>query len=291
MYVYINGRIIEKEKAAISPFDHGFLYGLGVFETFRTYEGHPFLLDDHVERLNAGLKELKIEKEFSRQEVLEIINRLSEKNGWENSYIRFNVSAGNGEIGLQTESYLNPSIIVFQKPLSVPGPIGEKEGVILKLKRNTPETADRLKSHHYLNNIAAKREIGMDPNKEGIFLTEDGYIAEGIVSNLFWVKKGQLFTPAVGTGILNGITRQFIISLCSKLNIPVKEGYFTLNELLDAEEAFFTNSIQEIVKVKRIGNKDFLEENGLIKRLFKEYRKGTGRLWSRRELEIALNDR
>ncbi|HZG73007.1 MAG TPA: aminotransferase class IV, partial [Chondromyces sp.] len=131
MYVYINGRIIEKEKAAISPFDHGFLYGLGVFETFRTYEGHPFLLDDHVERLNAGLKELKIEKEFSRQEVLEIINRLSEKNGWENSYIRFNVSAGNGEIGLQTESYLNPSIIVFQKPLSVPGPIGEKEGVIL----------------------------------------------------------------------------------------------------------------------------------------------------------------
>ncbi|HZG73811.1 MAG TPA: aminotransferase class IV, partial [Chondromyces sp.] len=168
---------------------------------------------------------------------------------------------------------------------------GEKEGVILKLKRNTPETADRLKSHHYLNNIAAKREIGMDPNKEGIFLTEDGYIAEGIVSNLFWVKKGQLFTPAVGTGILNGITRQFIISLCSKLNIPVKEGYFTLNELLDAEEAFFTNSIQEIVKVKRIGNKDFLEENGLIKRLFKEYRKGTGRLWSRRELEIALNDR
>ena len=264
MYIYLNGQFIEKDKAVISPFDHGYLYGLGVFETFRTYNGHPFLLDAHLERLNAGLKELCIDRQFHRAEVLSIVEELSHLNDLQDSYIRFNVSAGIGEIGLQTEVYDSPSIIMFQKSLPKMERLREKEAVILTLPRNTPETLVRLKSHHFFNNVAAKREIGPDPNKEGIFLTESGFLAEGITSNLFWVKDEVLYTPTLETGILNGITRQFILTLAEELMMQVKEGLYLETTLLEAEEIFFTNSIQEIVPVIQLGKKIYPGKQGYI---------------------------
>ena len=169
MYVYLNGQFVKKEEVTISPFDHGFLYGLGVFETFRIYKGHPFLLVDHLERLNAGMKMLNIDAAFTKKEVLNILNGLLAKNGYSHAYIRFNVSAGNGEIGLQTESYTEPNIIVFSKPLSPPETMTEKKAILLEINRNSPEGAERLKSHHYLNNVLAKREIGSATDSEGIF--------------------------------------------------------------------------------------------------------------------------
>lgn len=249
MYIFVNGQFMEKEDARISPFDHGYLYGLGVFETLRTYRGVPFLLDEHLQRLNAGLKEMGINKAFEEREVLEIIDKLSELNQLQDSYIRLNVSAGAGEIGLQTEMYTEPTVILFQKELPPLDPLREKEAVLLKIRRNTPETDVRLKSHHFFNNMAAKRELGIDPGKEGIFLSADGHLAEGITSNLFWVKDGRLFTPAIETGILNGITRQFILRLADQQNIQAEEGLYKVSTLLEADEIFFTNSIQEIVPV------------------------------------------
>jgi 4-amino-4-deoxychorismate lyase len=285
MYIYINGNYIKKNEAMISPFDHGFLYGLGLFETFRIYDGHPFLLDDHLERLNSGLKTLNIHAEYRRSEILEILSTLMEKNGWENAYIRLNVSAGIGEIGLQTALYERPNVIIFSKPLPSAGEFGEKEVSILTIKRNTPESDLRLKSHHFLNNFLAKREIGDDPRREGVFLTEEGFLAEGIVSNIFWVKEKTLYTPSVKTGILNGVTRQFVMKLAEKLGYEVQEGFYKPEHAENAEEIFLTNSIQEVVPVSIFNKKKMAGLNGkTVRLLHREFRKYCMILWSRNEI-------
>lgn len=291
MYVYINGQYAEKEEVMISPLDHGFLYGLGVFETFRVYNGHPFLLDDHLERLNASMKMLNIDAVFNREEVVEIINGLLVKNGCSHAYIRFNVSAGNGEIGLQTESYNEPNVIVFSKPLSSPNGMAEKKAVVLEIKRNTPEGGERLKSHHYLNNVLAKREIGSAPDMEGVFLTQEGFLSEGIVSNVFWYKDDILFTPAIETGILNGITRRFIIALAREVGLTVREGFYKLEEAEASDEMFLTNSIQEIVPVTRFSGTDYPGKEGrIVKALYKHYEAHRETLWSRTQLGGLVNE-
>lgn len=285
MLIYVNGEYVEANEAKISPYDHGYLYGLGVFETFRIYNGHPFLLDDHYNRLIGALDALQIKWTMTKDDVMLILKNLLAKNELEHAYVRFNVSAGVDEIGLQMEMYEDPSVIVFIKPLTAPGDVVEKEGVILKQVRNTPEGAFRLKSHHYLNNILGKREIGNVVSKEGIFLTEAGYVAEGIVSNLFFVKGDVLYTPSLKTGILNGITRAFIIKSAEELNIEVKEGFFTKDELLSADEVFVTNSIQEIVPLYRIEAQDFPGKVGVVtKSLMYLYGMQREKLWSRNEL-------
>ena len=274
-----------EEEAVVSVFDHGFMYGLGLFETIRVYDGHPFLLDEHLCRLNEGLQEMNIEKSFDRGEVVSVIQCLLEKNDIKNAYIRWNVSAGNGIIGLQTDRYLEPNTIVYIKPLPKFNGIMEKTGQIVTIPRNTPEGAFRLKSHHFFNNILAKREIGADISIEGIFLTKEGYVAEGITSNLFWVKDGILYTPSLRTGILNGITRQFILSLAERMGFVIKEGQFPSDILADAEEVFATNSIQEIIPIKRIDTYGYKGATGTIATgLHKEYRKYSNHLWSVKEL-------
>lgn len=293
MYIYLNGEFLKEEDAKISPFDHGYMYGLGVFETFRVYSGHPFLLDDHIKRLNHSVQELNISQSFSRENVWNIVSELLKLNQLTDAYVRFNVSAGIGQLGLQVNQYEHPTIIVYMKPLKLPGGMLEKEGVILTTIRNTPEGQQRLKSHHYLNNILAKREIGNDPSKEGIFLTEKGHLAEGIVSNLFWVKNNTLYTPSIQTGILNGITRQFILSLAAKLEIRFIEGYFTPDELFEADEVFVTNSIQELVPLNKIADKQFVGKGGkTVNQLQEIYHRVSRYLWSSFELaeRNVLND-
>lgn len=284
VYIYLNGEIVKLEEAVISAYDHGYLYGLGLFETMRTYHRHPFLLDDHLDRIQASLHHVNIMYTFRRDEVLAIIDNLCKVNQLEDSYIRFNISAGVGDIGLQTEPYQEPTIIVFQKALPTHRFVA-KEAVIVKQRRNSPETTMRLKSHHYLNNIAAKREIGSDPKKEGIFLTEEGYLAEGIVSNLFWIKNGILYTPAVETGILNGITRQFIMRLASIYQLSIEEGFYQPDVLKDAEEVFFTNSIQEIIPVSRISGQEYPGCEGVwTRKLYSAYCQYADSLFSREQL-------
>ncbi|TFE01942.1 aminodeoxychorismate lyase [Jeotgalibacillus sp. R-1-5s-1] len=254
MKLYLNGQIVEEKDAVISPFDHGFLYGMGVFETFRTYDGHPFLLGDHLERLNTSLKDMNIDYEMRFEQTCEIIRRLLEANGGEDGYFRLNISAGERGIGLDPSPYAEPTVMLLQKP--VPPVLASKTGQWLKLRRNTPETATRLKSHHYLNNLAARREIS-SPSIEGLFLTEGGFAAEGITSNLFWVKKDTLFTPAVETGILPGVTRKLVMRLALLKGLRVEEGFFKAEEVEQADEVFVTNSIQELIPLTKLGAATF----------------------------------
>ncbi|MBS4193401.1 aminodeoxychorismate lyase [Bacillus sp. FJAT-49705] len=285
MFLYMNGELVRKEEASISPFDHGFLYGMGLFETFRTYNGHPFLLDDHLERLNNSLEVLNIKALYSREDILAAIRLLLKENHLTDAYIRLNVSAGMDEIGLKTEPYTQPNLIMFAKPLPQRNPFLEKEAIVLKLKRNTPEGLERLKSHHYLNNILAKREVGNSHDCEGIFLTDEGFLAEGVVSNLFWIKDNILFTPAVETGILNGITRQFILKFAGKNGMMIQEGLFTLDQAMKADEIFVTNSIQEIVPISLFDGKKM---PGIMGKktieLQQQYDQFSKVLWSRKEL-------
>ncbi|MCS0674681.1 aminodeoxychorismate lyase [Cytobacillus firmus] len=285
MYIYMNGEVIRKEEARISPFDHGFLYGMGLFETFRVYNGHPFLLDDHLERLNWSLEVLNIDASYKREQVLGALEMLLEKNGYKNAYIRMNVSAGNGEIGLQTAPYTNPNMILFCKPLPSRNTGAEKQAVLLKIPRNTPEGTERLKSHHYLNNILAKKEAGNDPGIEGIFLTKEGFLAEGVTSNLFWINGGHLFTPSLDAGILNGITRRFVMRLAEKLGMNVQEGMYRLEAIVGADEVFITNSIQEIVPICMFDGHPMPGLSGKKTRELQiHYENHCEYLWSRNEL-------
>lgn len=286
MFIYLNGEIVKGEEAKISPFDHGYLYGLGVFETFPVYEGHPFLLDDHLSRLRNGLQELNIKFDIDRTAAISILDKLLAKNGLANARIRLNVSAGPAQVGLDIIEYGNPTFMILVNPLTPYDPSVEKSAVILKTRRNTPEGEFRLKSHHYLNNIIGKRETAGTPGAEGIFLTDKGYLAEAVASNLFWVKNKSLYTPSIETGILNGVIREFVLEVAELLEMPVFEGLFTTDVIMGAEEVFLTNSIQEVVPVKSInGEGTFLGNSGPVTRVFQNvYSRNKKVLWSRKEI-------
>lgn len=289
MFVYLNGEIVHASKAKISVFDHGFMYGLGVFETFRIYCGHPFLLDDHFQRLQTSAQELGISLTYNREQTVSVLKQLCEKNNLKDAYVRWNISAGVGGLGLQVVPYESPNTVVYMKPL--PPVADKKKGQVLNIRRNSPEGIVRLKSHHFLNNFLGKKELGPSPAYEGIFLNEQGFVAEGIVSNLFWVKDGIVYTPSVETGILNGITRRFILALLRKNNIPYVEGKFELKELLSADEAFMTNSIQEIVQLTHINEQLLTGRPTITKQLQKYYSFYKDKLWSRQEIceEVRKN--
>ncbi|TWI53203.1 aminodeoxychorismate lyase [Halalkalibacter nanhaiisediminis] len=284
MYVYVNDSIVSAEQAKVSAFDHGYMYGLGLFETFRVEDGHPFLLDDHFRRLDDGLRSLGIEWSMKREQAITIIQDLLEANQLNSAYVRWNVSAGPHELGLYTGTYSEPTTIIYMK--SLPTQLnGVKDAVILSIKRNTPEGDIRLKSHHYLNNVLAKRELGAVGNVEGIFLNGSGYVAEGIVSNVFWIKNNTVYTPAIETGILDGITRQFVLTLLKQQGVSAQIGLYKPEELLSADAAFVTNSIQEVVPLRSCNEKQYNSEHELIASLSKEFDRYRQWLWSRYELQ------
>lgn len=274
MWCWKDGEFVQAEDLRISPLDHGFLYGLGFFETFRTYNDEPFLFEEHMERMKTALNEYKIKMPYSNDELMEVIRTLNAKSGNQDGYFRLNVSAGNEGLGLQARTYDHPTVIIFRKELLAG--ILEKEAIWLETRRNTPEQAIRYKSHHYANNILARQEVASLKDVEGFFLTEEGFVAEGITSNIFWVKDGELFTPSLETGILNGITRQYVMKLASKMNLKVNEGLFLKETLQQAEECFVTTSIQEIVPIHSIDKCRFAGVEGriyqLLHELYKEMR-------------------
>lgn len=255
MIISINGTLTEEIQAVVSVYDHGFLYGIGLFETFRTYDRKPFLLAAHIERLTEGCRELGIIYEPNLTQLTARIEQLLQVNNLNDAYIRYSLSAGVEALGLPSENYAQPAEIIYIKPLPPRDERTYLQGKalqLLKLPRNTPEGLYRFKSFHYMNNILAKRELAQyawATGAEGLMLSEDGYVAEGIVSNLFFVKKDTLYTPSLDTGILPGITRAHVIELAKQLQLHTQDGLYRWEDLVDADEVFLVNSIQEIVPV------------------------------------------
>ncbi len=253
----MNGQLTETTKAAIPVMDHGFLYGIGLFETFRTYGGKPSLLSHHLQRLSQGCAELGIPFPAEELKLKMLIRELLKANGLSDGYIRYTVSAGVDILGLPSADYRDPNHLIFAKELPVLDEawyIKGKPLQLLKTMRNTPEGELRYKSLHYMNNILAKRELmqykrAVQSQAEGLMLTQEGYLAEGIVSNLFFITKGVLYTPDLSTGILPGITRGVVLEAAGDLGIPVVKGLFTTQHLSQADEIFMTSSIQELIPI------------------------------------------
>ncbi|BCG56642.1 aminotransferase class IV [Paenibacillus sp. URB8-2] len=255
-YIGVNGGVVDAADAVVSVRDHGFLYGIGLFETFRTYGGRPFLLERHLERMAEGCRQLGIPYEPDTASLTDWARKLIKRNGLQEAYVRFTITAGEDALGLPTGDYTHPNQVLFAKALPQrPAELDTygKELQLLKLRRNTPEGKVRFKSLHYMNNILAKRELTLYPSAargaEGLMLTERGVVAEGIVSNVFFVKEGRLFTPDESTGILPGITREMVMELARSEDLEVETGAYSWEMLSTADEVFLTNSIQEIVPV------------------------------------------
>ncbi|THF74523.1 aminotransferase class IV [Cohnella fermenti] len=263
MRLLLDGQLMNSEEAVISVHDHGFLYGMGLFETFRTYGGKPWLLDWHAERLAEGCAALGIEYAPDARHMRRSVARLIEANGLEDqdAYIRWSVSAGDGAVGLPAEPYAKPREIVYAKPQAADEPERRsgKALRLLKLRRSEPEAVFRLKSFHYMNNILAKRELvagGAAPGTEGLFLNAAGHVAEGMVSNVFWINGHTLRTPSLDCGPLAGVTRRYVLTLAAEQGLRVEEGAYAWEELPAADEVFVTSSIQEIVPVSRLEGPD-----------------------------------
>lgn len=257
MKILVNGSMQDERDAVISVYDHGFLYGLGLFETFRTYDGRPFLLEEHLTRLHEGCQVLGIPWQADLQQVREDVERLLRANGLKDAYVRYSVSAGDHGLGLAGRLEAEPSIIVYMKPLS-PVKSWYASGrplQLLQTVRPTPETDRRLKSFQYMNGWLAKRELMSYPwaeRAEGVQVNERGELTEGIVSNLFFVREGVIHTPSLDTGVLPGVTRAFVLGLAREAGLEAVEGSYQAKELLAAEEIFVTNSILEIVPVNQV---------------------------------------
>ncbi|MBT2286151.1 aminotransferase class IV [Paenibacillus polymyxa] len=265
-YAAINGELVNMAAAVVPVTDHGFLYGLGLFETFRTYQGVPYLLERHLERMSSGCKELGIPFTTTAAEVTGWIQRLMDANGLRDAYVRYTVSAGEAPLGLPSGDYLKPNHILLAKALPEPAPSLYESGKMLQrlsTPRNTPEGEVRFKSLHYMNSILAKRELNgygqHVQGAEGLQLTRDAHIAEGIVSNVFWVREKVIYTPALSTGILPGITRAVVLEIAMQQGIPCIETLAAWEDLLQADEIFLTGSVAELVPVTTLRDQDGAE--------------------------------
>lgn len=274
MHVYVNGSIQPAHEAVVSVLDHGFLYGIGLFETLRVYDGQLFLWEAHYARLSSGLSALRIASPGTSEELAQAIRQTVDANGLADAYVRLSVTAGAEGVGLVAEGYDRPSLFIFVKPVApLADPPVPKRLQTLLLARQTAEGHQRFKSHNYLNNALARQELGAVPDVEGLFLTHDGYVAEGIVSNLFWIKENRLYTPSLDTGILDGVTRQHVFTLAEQMTLSVEQGKYRLEELMSADEVFVTNSVQEIVPVSEIDGQTVVASYGeYTRKLHRAYR-------------------
>lgn len=262
MECWKNGQFVSKQDITISPYDHGYLYGLGFFETFRTYNGRVFLWQQHWERLEQTLSAFRIEMPYTSDEILRVVEELTQLNGGEDGYFRFNVSAGVHDIGLQPSKYEDPTVLMLRKGLPPTARGTEKTARWISIPRNTPEGPTRVKSHHYGNNVLARFELPSLAEMEGFMCTADGFVAEGITSAIFWTKDGELYTPSLETGILNSITRQWVMGYAEQHGIPVHSGYFPQQQVEQADEVWIVNAVQEIVPIRAVESNHFPGNNG-----------------------------
>lgn len=260
MWIYLNDRFVPQEQATISVFDHGFLYGDGVYETLRSYGPTIFLLQEHVARLyrSADLIGLRIPiKPADWAAILqEAMTRNDVGTRERDAYIRITVSRGPGDIGLDPALCPTPTIVIMTKPLTRPAPAVYEQGVTLitaQTRRNPAEALNpQIKSLNFLNNILAKREALAAKTYDAVMLNTAGEVAECTISNIFFVAEGRLCTPAVACGILDGLTRHHVLDLAREAGVPTEEGRFPLSTLRGASECFVTNTSSEVLPVRML---------------------------------------
>jgi branched-chain amino acid aminotransferase len=262
--VNVNGRVSDQEHAVISVFDHGFLYGEGVYETLRTYNGQPFLFERHMRRLRASAGMLSLSVPLSDAQIDERFRGTVSAAGLggetrREAYIRILVTRGIGELTYDPAATPNPSVIVIVKPHVDPAREVFERGVkvaLVPIVRNHPGSVNPLiKSNNLLNNALAMQEAFRHGGFEGVMRNFKGQLAECTQSNLFIVKNGAALTPPIDAGLLAGITREFLFEVGAEAGIPVREAVLRDDDLFDADESFLTSTTREVVPIVKVDDR------------------------------------
>lgn len=250
-WIYLDGQYVTKENATVSVYDHGFLYGDGIFEGIRIYNGNIFRCKAHLDRLYDSAKSISLNIPLSYDEMLEVMAETVRRNDMRNGYIRLIVSRGPGNLGLDPLRCPKASVIIIVEQLAIypeEAYLTGLKAVSVSQRRNIPDALNpKIKSLNYLNNILVKIQSNYSNAGEAIMLNSQGYVTEGSSDNIFIIKNGVVYTPPCYLGALEGITRQAIIDLCGELDLELKEVPFTLHDVYIADEVFFTGTAAEVI--------------------------------------------
>ena len=256
MKLFLNGKMVDEKDAKVSVFDHGLLYGDGVFEGIRSYKKLVFKLNDHLDRLYESAHTLMLKIPYTKRQLQDAVIKTLKVNGLSDAYIRLVVTRGPGDLGLDPKKCKHPTVfIITGKIVLYPEKI-YREGMAIATvptRRNIPEALNpQLKSLNYLNNVLAKIEANNAGVVEALMLNQDGLVAECTGDNIFIVKDKTLMTPPPYLGLLRGITRDTVMSLASKRKLAVQEAALTRHDLYNADECFLTGTAAEVVPVVKI---------------------------------------
>jgi branched-chain amino acid aminotransferase len=253
--IYVNGQLVDRAQATISVFDHGFLYGDGIFEGIRVYNGRVFKLRAHLERLYQSAKAILLDIPLSLSDLEQAVLETVRANGLPDAYIRLVVSRGVGDLGLDPLRCKQPTVIIIVEAIQLYPKEVYLNGMELAsvvVRRPAPDALNpAMKTLNYLNNILAKIEANQRGLAEVLMLNHEGWVVEATADNVFLVKEGTLWTPPTYVGILNGITRQVVMELAEAAGYAVREVNFTLFEVYNADEVFLTGTAAEMVPVSR----------------------------------------
>ena len=256
MKVYLNGQFVEQSKATVSVFDHGLLYGDGVFEGIRSYDGLIFKLEEHIDRLFESAHTIMLKIPMTKAELIRVVKQSLRINKLHDAYIRLVVTRGEGDLGLDPRKCSKPTVFLIADKIQLyPKQLYERglDLITVATQRNVPEALNpQIKSLNYLNNILAKIEAITAGYEEAIMLSHSGYVTECTGENIFLVKGRQLLTPPPYIGVLRGITRQTVMELGTKQRLQVREDLLTRHDLFNADEVFLTGTAAEIVPVVKI---------------------------------------
>ncbi len=259
-WIFLNDEYVTKENAKVSVYDHGFLYGDGVFEGIRVYSGNIFRMKEHMKRLYNSAKSILLTIPYSEDELTKIIANTVEKNNVEDAYIRVVISRGVGDLGLDPYKCRKASVIVIVEPLSIfPKELYETglEIITVATRRNRPDVlSPKVKSLNYLNNVLVKIEAHLANVSEALMLNDQGYVAEGSADNVFILKDGCFLTPPGYVGALDGITRNAVIDIARELGYEVKEEPFTRHDVYTADEVFLTGTAAEVIAVVKVDGRE-----------------------------------
>jgi len=277
--VYVDGRFVPKSKAMVSVFDHGLLYGDGIFEGIRAYDSSVFRLKEHITRLYDSAKAIRLKIPLTQHEMTEAVLETLRKNQLRDAYVRLVVTRGAGDLGVDPSLCGAPTIFIIAEPMA--SSLGPKEPKVVRLmvssyRRDAVDaTSHEVKSLNYMNSVLAKIEANHAEADDAILLDRRGFVSEATVTNLFLVKDGKLATPSSAAGILHGLTRDRIITLCSDLGLEVEQRDITPFEMMTADEVFLVGTKSEILAAGSIsGVKVGTGGAGPItKRLYQEFSK------------------
>lgn len=258
--IYIDGKFLGKSQAKISVYDHGLLYGDGVFEGIRAYDNVVFKLKEHVDRLYKSAHSIMLQIPITKEEMIKAILATLRKNKLRDSYIRLVVTRGVGDLGLDPRKCPKATIIIIAQPMIALHSKEQKEkgitAMVTWVKRDPVDaTSHEVKSLNYLNSVLAKIESNVAGVDEAICLDKTGFVCEGVAENVFIVRNGEVITPPTSTGALPGITRRAVMDLAEKLGYTVVERNVTPNELFTADEVFLTGTAAEITPVREVNRR------------------------------------